>query len=98
MEAVRIGEADVAQDDLEGEFAHPLDRIQAGEGGFGPVAEAPQIVGHGLADVLVVVDNQQRTLIGLVHRDFAPRFRSLRPAVAGRRATILSIVRTATLE
>ena len=72
MEAVRIGKAHVAEDDLEGEFAHPLDGVQAGEGGLGPVAEAAQIVGHRLADLLVVVDNQQRTLIGLLHRNLAP--------------------------
>ena len=74
MKAVRIGQAHVAQDDLERKFAHPLDGVEAGEGGLGPVSEAAQIVGHGLADLLVVVDNQQRTLIGLLHRNHAPEY------------------------
>jgi hypothetical protein len=40
-------------------FAHPLDRIHAGERGFRTVAALPKIVGYRVADVFIVIDDQQ---------------------------------------
>ncbi len=72
MKTVRVGKADVAEDDLERMFTHPLNRVDAGERGFGPVSAAAEKLSHGLADVLVVVDHQQRTVMGLAHRNTLP--------------------------
>ncbi len=80
MESVRVGQANVAEDNLERMFAHPLDCIHAGERGFRTVAASPKKVGHGVTDVFVVIDDQQRTMMRFAHRHSLPATRA--PSVA----------------
>jgi len=62
VETVLIGQADVGEDDVEVVFADAGERVLAVHGRFSPVAQRAEIVRHGLADVTVIVNDQQISL------------------------------------
>jgi hypothetical protein len=62
VEAVLVGKADVGENDVEVVFANAPQRILAVHCGFGAMAQRAEIVRHGLADVTVIVNNQQVSL------------------------------------
>jgi hypothetical protein len=78
-------------------FSHPLDRIHAGERGFRAVPPIPKEVGHRVADVFIVIDDQQRTMMRFAHRHTLPATSAPSAALRGGEVN-LSIVRRTTVE